>query len=146
MRGDIVLSIINEIQDREKVSRLSDFEFNWGIQGDFDALLFGAYVEKEIVGLVEFSRVPKYLYNLMHLIEVRPDFRGSTVAGELLAWVGLDSFNQGFDGFVLFEAKSSNYEMYIEKYGAKPIRGRRLSFDTDATRKLIQTYLEVHFD
>lgn len=136
-----MLTIIDEIENRQTVRALTGFEFNWEIKGHFNALLFGAYVENKIVGLVEFDRKDKELYNFMYLIEVHPDYRGSSVAGELLAWVGLDAFNQGFDGFVVFESKSANYQMYIEKYGAKPLRGRRLHFDTESTKRLIETYL-----
>jgi len=137
-----MLSIIDEITHRKSVKSLTGFEFNWEIKGSYDALLLGAFVNQQIVGLAEFDRQPRELYNYMHLIEVHPDFRGSSVAGELLAWIGLDAFNHGFDGFVVFEAKSANYGMYIKKYGAKPLRDRRLHFDTEATRQLIKTYIE----
>ncbi|MCL2558968.1 MAG: hypothetical protein FWE07_00655 [Turicibacter sp.] len=65
-----------------------------------------------------------------------------TIAGELLAFIGKDALESGFDGFVVFESKSLLYEYYSEKYGAKPARHRRLYFDTAATKRLIRIYLD----
>lgn len=136
-----MLSTIEKIDNRNLVKNLSGFELNWDIPSNQRALLFSALVNNDIVGLVEFSQEHTELFNYMYFIEVREDFRGSTIAGELLAWVGLDSLNQGLDGFVVFESKSRYYAYYIQKYGAKPINFKRLFFDTAATKKLIETYL-----
>jgi hypothetical protein len=43
--------------------------------------------------------------------------------------------------FVLFEPKTALYEYYIKKYGAKPLTGRKLVFDTAATKELIRRFL-----
>lgn len=136
-----MLSVIEQVENREQLKNIKAFEFNWDIASSHKALLFAAMVNKEIAGLVEFSREPIELFNFMHLIEVKEQFKGSSIAGELLAWVGLDSLNQGLDGFVVFESKSRYYQYYIQKYGAKPINFKRLFFDTQATKNLINTYL-----
>lgn len=97
----------------------------------------------DIAGLVEFERQPENLLNFLYLIEVAEKYRGTGVAGELLAYVARDSIEQGFEGFVLLEFKAALANYYIEKYGAKFITsdGFRLYFDTEATKNLIQKYL-----
>ncbi|MCL1995419.1 MAG: hypothetical protein FWG63_04350 [Defluviitaleaceae bacterium] len=134
---------ISEIYDIEILKNLEGFEFNWWIKSEYNSVVFCAQINKHIVGLVEFTRYERDLFNFMNLIEILPDYRGSTVAGELLAWVGLDSLKNGFDGFVVFESKTVLYQYYIHKYGAKPLLDKRLFFDTETTLKLIKTYLEV---
>ena len=136
-----ISDITEEIQEKD----LRAFEFNWNIKSSDESVIYSANVKNEIAGLVEFDRKFKDLYNFMHLIEVAPEFRGTTVAGELLAFIGKDSLENGFDGFVVFESKSLLYEYYIDKYGAKPIRNKRLYFDEEATRRLIRVYLEVSY-
>lgn len=139
-----MLSKIIDLKDieREKLDLLKNFEFNWSLKANENTNIFCSIVSGDLAGLVEFERVKEDLFNFMHLIEVSHKYRGTTIAGELLAFVGLDSLNNGFDGFVVFESKSVTYNYYIEKYGAKPVYGRRLHFDTIATKKLIKTYLE----
>ena len=137
-----MLSTIIEVKEVKILRNLAGFEFNWSLRTNDQTYIYWAKVTDEIAGLVEFERMQKELFNFMHLIEVSKAYRGTTVAGELLAFVGHDSLQNGFDGFVVFESKSVTYEYYIEKYGAKPLIGRRLHFDTTATLKLIQTYLE----
>jgi len=137
-----MLSIISEITGRIQEKDLKSFEFNWNLKSSDESVVYSASVQNEVAGLVEFDRKFKDLHNFMHLIEVAPAFRGTSVAGELLAFIGKDSLENGFDGFVVFESKSLLYEYYIDKYGAKPVRNRRLYFDEEATRRLIKIYLE----
>jgi len=59
----------------------------------------------------------------------------------LLAYVGKDSLDAGFDGFVLFESKTVLYEYYMVAYHAIPVRDRLLHFDTKTTLWLIEKYL-----
>jgi hypothetical protein len=90
---------------------------------------------------MEFKQVPADLYNYLHLLEVIPEYRGTEVAGQLLAYVAWDSIVNGFEGFVTFEPKTLIYDYYINKYGAKPLVGRKLFFDTAASVSLIRGYL-----
>ena len=78
----------------------------------------------------------------MWKIEVAKDFRGSFVAGKLMAYVGKDSLDNGNDGFVYFVLKDALREYYIESYGAKPYFKGFLHFDEQATKSLIQKYLD----
>lgn len=136
-----ITDVTNEIKERD----LKTFEFNWKMKSSNESVIYSANVENNIAGLVEFERLPHYVYNFMYLIEVIPDFRGTTIAGELLAFVGKDSLENGFSGFVVFESKSLLWEYYISNYGAKPLIDRRLHFDEKATKRLIRIYLEGNY-
>jgi hypothetical protein len=86
------------------------------------------------------------LWNFIYLIEAAPWNIGKQkkvldVAGVLFAYVARDSLEADFDGFVAFHSKTVLVEHYIEKYGAKIIRGDQLMFDTSASVKLVEEYL-----
>ena len=124
---------------------LNEFEFDWTLRSSNKCAVYAANVEQKLVGLVEFEHRMDDLHNHLYLIEVIPQYRGTNVAGELLAFVGQDSLKQGFDGFVVLESKTVYYKYYIEKYGERPIGGRRLLFDEETTKRLIRIYLEDNY-
>ena len=140
-----MLSTIADVTNKVHQLDLCTFEFDWTRKSSDESVTYAANVQNDVAGLIEFDRNTRDLHNFMYLIEVAPMFRGTTVAGELLAFIGKDSLENGFDGFVVFESKSLLYEYYIDKYGAKPIKNRRLYFDEAATRRLIKIYLEVNY-
>jgi len=140
-----VLAKMTDLTTDIKEADLTAFEFDWTRKSCEESVIYGATVADELAGLVEFERVEKELYYFMHLIEVAPVYRGTSVAGELLAFIGKNALENGCDGFVVFESKSLLYAYYIDKYGAKPLKGRRLHFDEAATRRLIRVYLEVNY-
>jgi GNAT superfamily N-acetyltransferase len=117
------------------------FEFDWSARSNDQTQTVARVEDGQIAGLIEFERVPNSLFDFLHLIEVKAEYRGTDVAGKLLAYVARDAFDQGFEGFVVLEPKTLLYEYYIEKYGAKPLPGRRLHFDAEASRALIERYL-----
>ena len=128
-------------EETETFSNLDGYVFDWSKRSNEGTFVVGDISEGNIAGLVEFERQPENLSNFMWLIEVAANYRGTSVAGELLAYVGKDSFEQGFDGFFFLEPKTVLYQFYQVKYGAKPSSGRYLYFDTQATQKLIEQYL-----
>jgi len=130
-----------EVTNENVILKTSGFEFDWIRRSTPDAIVVCDFEENRVAGLVEYERLLKERFDFLHLIEVHPDFRGTNIAGELLAYVGQDALNAGFEGFFVLESKSLLYEYYIEKYGAKPAGGRRLYFDTEATNRLIDKYL-----
>lgn len=140
-----MLSTIAEVTHDIDHLNLDAFEFDWTRKSSDNSLVYSATIEKELAGLVEFEPDERSFYNFMYLIEVIPEYRGTSIAGELLAFIGLNSIERGFDGFVVFESKTVYYEYYIDRYGAKPLRGRRLYFDTEATKRLIRLYIEVNY-
>lgn len=143
---DIMGTTFVELNDDERKS-LSDlaeygYVFDQTRQSSCKSLTIAALLNGDVAGLVEFERQPEDQLNYMWLIEVARNYKGTGIAGKLLAYVARDSIEQGFGGFVLFETKTALYELYIEKYGAKPIgRTRRLYFDTEAAQRLIERYL-----
>ena len=140
-----MLSTITDVTYKINELNLQAFEFNWKMKSSDESVVYAATMQKELAGLVEFDRNTRDLHNFMYLIEIVPEFRGTTLAGELLAFIGKDSLENGFDGFVVFESKSLLYEYYIDKYGAKPLKGRKLYFDEEATKRLIRIYLEANY-
>jgi len=131
---------------KEQKKRLFDLNeegylFNWCLNSSPTSQTIAKIVNDEIAGLIEFERQPHNLLNFIHLIEVAKKYRGKAIAGKLLAFVGKDALAQGFDGFMLLESKTSTYKLYQLKYGAKPVRGMFLQFDTNATLALIEKYL-----
>jgi hypothetical protein len=129
-----------EIKEFDELNRLG-YVFDWTKKSSRISMTVGLITNGDIAGLVEFERRAEHLYNYMWLIEVADSYKGTSIAGMLLAYVGRDSLQQGFEGFVMFEPKTALYDYYIEKYGAKPLTGRRLVFDTAATKKLIDRFL-----
>jgi hypothetical protein len=129
------------VQETETFGDLTDYLFDWTKRSGENTIVVGDIRDGDIAGLVEFERRNENLANYMWLIEVASDYRSTEVAGELLAYVGRDALNCGFDGFFYFEPKTVLYDYYQVKYGAKPSHGRYLYFDTDATNVLIEKYL-----
>ncbi|MCL1801501.1 MAG: hypothetical protein FWG25_09125 [Promicromonosporaceae bacterium] len=129
--------------ERKDLGALDQFGyvFDWTLRSANRSFIVGSIHDGDIAGLIEFERRPEGLYNFIWLIEVALSYRGSSVAGELLAYVGKDSLQQGFEGFMLLEAKTKLYHYFQIRYGAKPALGRNLFFDEQATRTLIAEYL-----
>lgn len=103
-------------------------------------------INGEIEGLIEYEIVINEYYVFAHKLEIDPHNRGGNkkhegIAGILLAYVAKESFSSGCDGFVVFISKSQLYEYYQKQYGAKPLGGLKLHFDTYASEKLIKDYL-----
>jgi hypothetical protein len=44
---------------------------------------------------------------------------------------------------VVFESKTKLIELYLNKYGAMLLGGRRMAFNDDAGQKLIDRYLQI---
>ena len=120
---------------------MGEFGFDWSSKSSANAHTVSILNKGDIIGLVEYERRPAELANYMFLIEVAKSYRGSTVAGKLLAYVAKDSLLQGFGGFFFFEAKDALMRYYIDRYGAKIARNRTLFFDEEASQALIDEYL-----
>jgi len=131
----------------EEIKRLYDlaeygYVFDWTKKSSNISEVVALHHDGDIAGLVEFERRPDSKLNYMWLIEVADTYKGTGISGKLLAYVGKDSLDAGFEGFVLFESKTYLYEYYIKAFKAKPVRGRYLMFDTKITKWLIETYLK----
>jgi GNAT superfamily N-acetyltransferase len=131
----------SEFSELNEISN-AGYQLDWTTRTTPQSITIGSVIDGEIAGLVEYERQPESNLNFMHLIEVADEYKGRGIGGALLAYVGKNSLNAGFDGFVVFEPMTLWWEYYQDKYGAKPSPGRLLYFDTEATRQLIQEYLQ----
>jgi len=83
----------------------------------------------------------------MHLLENAPFNIGQTklyegVAGNLVAHACKVSFQQGYEGFVGFTAKTKLINHYQKTLGAYTLGGNRMIIPTDAAQFLINKYFK----
>jgi len=131
----------------EEIKRLYDlaeygYIFNWIKKSSAISEIVALHHNGDIAGLVEFERRHESKRNYMWLIEVANAYQGGGVFEKLLAYVGKDALDAGFEGFFLFEPKSYLYEYYIKAFDAKPDSGRYLMFDQEVITRLVKTYLD----
>jgi len=98
-----------------------------------------------IQGLLSLSIEPDHVY--MHLLENAPFNIGQTklyegVAGNLVAHACKVSFQQGFDGFVGFTAKTKLIDHYQKTLGAYTLGGNRMIIPTESAQILIDKYFK----
>jgi hypothetical protein len=147
-----MMRIVSVDIDAKKATSLMSRGWNFDWSRDATDTITGASILKavveddEIEGLIEYEIVKQEAYVFAHKLEIDPHNRGENrkyegIAGILLAFVARESFSSGCDGFVVFISKSTLYNYYQTQYGAKPIGGLKLHFDTAASEKLIKTYL-----
>jgi len=99
-----------------------------------------------IQGLVSFSREPDHIF--MNLLENAPFNLGKNkiydgVAGNLVAYVCKFAFQQGFDGFVAFLAKTKLIDHYAKTLGANHIGGQRMIIPTHSSMALVEKYFKT---
>lgn len=98
-----------------------------------------------IQGLLSLTLEPDHVY--MHLLENAPFNIGQTklyegVAGNLVAHACKVSFQQGYEGFVGFTAKTKLIGHYQKTLGAYTLGGNRMIIPTDAAQFLINKYFK----
>jgi hypothetical protein len=98
-----------------------------------------------IQGLLSFTLEPDHIY--MHLLENAPFNIGQNklyegVAGNLVAHACKVSFQQGFDGFVGFTAKTKLIDHYQKTLGAYTLGGHRMIIPTLSAQILIDKYFK----
>lgn len=98
-----------------------------------------------IQGLLSLTLEPDHVY--MHLLENAPFNMGNKklyegVAGNLVAHACKVSFQQGFDGFVGFTAKTKLIEHYQKTLGAYTLGGHRMIIPTQSAQILIDKYFK----
>ncbi len=64
------------------------------------------------------------------------------VPGNLVAFACKLSFDKGYDGYLVFEAKSSLIKHYEVSLGATHFKGLRMIIETPASIKLITQYFK----
>jgi len=98
-----------------------------------------------IQGLLSLSVEPDHIY--MHLLENAPFNIGQNklyegVAGNLVAYACKVVFQQGFDGFVSFTAKTKLIAHYQKTLGAYNLSGQRMIIPTASAQVLIDKYFK----
>ena len=98
-----------------------------------------------IQGLLSLSLEDDHVY--MHLLENAPFNVGQNklyagVAGNLVAHACKVSFQQGFEGFMAFTAKTKLIDHYQRTLGAYTLGGQRMIIPTEAAQILIDKYFK----
>ncbi len=83
----------------------------------------------------------------MNLLENAPFNIGKNklyegVAGNLVAFACKLSFQRGFEGFVVFTAKTNLIEHYEKTLGAYHLKNQRMIIETKSAKKLVEKYFK----
>jgi len=139
--------LLLEKVDLKFVSKKFAWKFDWQIEFSVpEKQVFKLVLQKEpkiIQGLICFEKKSDHIF--MSLIESAPHNFGKTkkyfgVAGNLVAFGCKLSFENGFEGYVAFDAKTKLIGHYEETLGAKLLYGQKMELDTIASIKLIKDY------
>jgi len=141
MKSDDVLSLAKK-----------EWLFNWMEEAVMGHELYKLITHQNpaiIQGLISLEDRPDHIF--IYLIESAPFNRGKSklfrgVAGNLVAFACKLAFERGFDGFVVFEAKSQLIEHYENSLGAKRMYGQRMFLDKEAAKSLIRSYFKDFYD
>ena len=129
------------------LTKKNGWKFDWKqeyIQSDRDVFKLTILWNPTIIqGLISLSQKQGYLE--MNLIENAPFNYGqrkiySGVAGNLVAFACKRSFDLGFDGYVLFTAKTVLIDHYSKTLGAVSIGGQRMIIEEKQAFKLVKRY------
>lgn len=146
--GESLATEIVKISDKSEfvnITRKNGWQFDWEKEFDITKNVHKLVVLQNSViqGFMSFAYDDDFLY--MNLIETAPhnfgkekQYRG--VAGNLVAFLCMKSFEKGFDGFVCFDAKTQLIEHYEKTLGAFLISSQRMAIATNAAKNLVVRY------
>ena len=135
--------------DLKQIVKKNGWNFNWkGELADNRKEVFKLTIlnNSDIVqGLLSLTLESDHVY--MHLLENAPFNIGEKklyegVAGNLVAHACKLSFQQGFEGFVAFTAKTKLIEHYQKTLGAYTLGGHRMIIPTDSAQILVDKYFK----
>ena len=135
--------------DLKQVTKKNGWNFNWKAELDNNTKeVFKLTLPNNpniIQGLLSLTLEPDHIY--MHLLENAPFNIGQSklyegVAGNLVAHACKVSFQQGFDGFVGFTAKTKLIDHYKKTLGASALGGQRMIIPTKSAQILIDKYFK----
>lgn len=135
--------------DLKHVKKKSGWNFAWNIElADNRKEVFKLTITNNpgiIQGLISLTIEPDHVY--MHLLESSPFNLGKNklyegVAGNLVAHACKVSFQQGFDGFVSFTAKTNLIPHYEKTLGAYILSGHRMIIPQKSAQILIDKYFK----
>ena len=135
--------------DLKQVTKKNGWNFDWKTElTDNRKEVFKLTIPNNptiIQGLLSLALETDHVY--MHLLENAPFNIGQNklyegVAGNLVAHACKVSFQQGFEGFVGFTAKTKLIEHYQKTLGAHILGGNRMIIPTQSSQILIDKYFK----
>ena len=135
--------------DLKQVTKKNGWNFDWKSElSDNRKEVFKLTIPNNpgiVQGLLSLTLEPDHIY--MHLLENAPFNIGQNklyegVAGNLVAHACKVSFQQGFDGFVGFTAKTKLINHYQKTLGAYILSGQRMIIPTQSAQILIDKYFK----
>lgn len=143
---DTVLTQLTSTQRRQLKKK--DWLFNWPRELDTDrrhVYKLTTVIEPALIqGLISLEVDTDHVF--VYLVESATFNKGAHkqylgVAGNLFAWACRLSFEQGYEGFVAFEAKTALLTHYQQALGAQRMgRGLRMYLATKEATKLVNRY------
>lgn len=135
--------------DLKQTTKKNGWNFNWSAElKDNKKEVFKLTIPNNpniIQGLLSLTLETDHVY--MHLLEnasfnIEQNKLYEGVAGNLVAHACKVSFQQGFDGFVSFTAKTKLIEHYQKTLGAYTLGGNRMIIPTQSAQLLIDKYFK----
>jgi hypothetical protein len=136
--------------DLKTVSKKNGWNFNWSQELDNNSReVFKLTITNNpniIQGLLSFTIKPDHLY--MNLLESAPFNLGHKklydgVPGNLVAYACKVSFQNGFEGFVSFTAKSKLIEHYEKTLGAFHFGNQLMIIQPQVAQQLVNKYFKT---
>ena len=135
--------------DLKQVTKKNGWSFNWKTELDDNTReVYKLTISNNpniIQGILSFTIEPDHIY--MDLLESAPFNRGKNklyegVAGNLVAYACKVSFQNGFDGYLSFTAKTKLIDHYIKTLQAYHFGGHLMIITTIAANRLIDKYFK----
>lgn len=138
------------IKDLKNITKKKGWNFDWKSElSDNSKEIYKLTIVNNsdiIQGLLSLTIEKDHV--LMNLLESAPFNIGKEklyegVAGNLVACSCKISFQQGFDGYVAFTAKTKLIKHYEETLGAVHIGGQRMIISANAAKLLVKRYFKT---
>lgn len=135
--------------DLKQVTKKSGWAFNWKTELDDNTReVYKLTINNNpnvIQGILSLTIEADHVY--MDLLESAPFNRGKNklyegVPGNLVAYACKVSFQNGFDGYLSFTAKTKLIDHYVKTLGAFHFGGHLMIVNTIAANKLIDQYFK----
>lgn len=126
--------------------------FNWAAEAndaDREVYQLNTVGNRSVVhGLISLELMPDVVY--MHLLESTAFNKGREkqylgVAGNLVAFAAMRSFELGYEGLVSFVSKTQLVDHYIASLAATQLRENKMYLGTPAAAKLVKQYFPNYF-
>ena len=149
--GDSFTTEVNRLtlNDLKQITKKNKWQFDWRSEfDDYSKEVYKLTISNNLAvvqGLISLSIKQGYIF--MNLLENAPFNLGKNkiyegVAGNLVAYACKKSFQQGFDGYVSFTAKTKLIEHYEKTLGAQHFGGQTMIIDTVSAKRLVDKYFK----